>query len=120
ILEGFTEVSPSGIYRESCRMIKVGGFWRTAVDMNASHVALLQTNQTTSGGKVAWAPTEDAATSYSSFLRSYLSSLLVNTSTSPATVAVNPSVDVTALEEDAEPQSLNFPPKIGISVNPAS
>lgn len=108
-------------YAESCRVIKVGGFWRTAVDMDANHVALLRTNQTASGGAVAWAPTDAAATSYSSFLRDYLSSLLLDTSTTPATVKVQSvsGAQVTALEE-AQAPSLNDPDKVGISTNSAS
>ena len=123
ILADFAKVtSGSGSrYAESCRVIKVGGIWRTAVDMDANHVGLLATNQTTTGGAVAWAPTEPASTSYSSFLRAYLEDLLLNTSTTPATISVQSltSSQVTTLE-NAQAPSLNDPAKVGISTNSAS
>lgn len=123
ILAGFAKVAigSGNRYAESCRVIKVGGFWRTAVDMDAGHVSLLRTNQTASGGDVAWAPTTAAANSYSSFLRDYLSSLLLDTSTTPATVRVQPiSTAQMASLENAQTPSLNDPDKVGISTNSAS
>ena len=121
VLAEFTKATVgSGPYVESCRIIKVGGFWRTAVDMDAAHVSLLRANQSSDGGAVAWAPTDAASESYSTFLRSFLSeSLLANTSPVTVDVTTLPAEEVTALENAPTP-SLNAPDKMGISTNTAS
>lgn len=114
-------VSSGNLYVESCRVIKVGGYWSTAVDMDAQHVALLETNQVTGSGKVAWAPTTAAATSYSDFVSDYLADALVDTSGDPAVVAPKTlAASAIASLEEAQSPSLNDPEKIGISTNSAT
>lgn len=123
ILAEFAEVSPgSGSqYAESCRVIKVSGIWRTAVDMDAAHMSLLETNQFSGGTATPWAPTLAAAASYSTFLREYLSETLLDTAGTPPTVeeSMLTAAQVAALE-NAQTPSLNSPGKVGITTNSAS
>lgn len=109
------------VYAESCRVIKVGGVWSTAVDMNAEHAALLATNQTSSGGKTAWAPTTNAATSYSNFVNDYLADSLVDESGGDPKIEATTldAAAITTLENDQSP-SLNDPGKVGIATNSAT
>lgn len=115
-------VSPSSddLYAESCRVIKVGGIWRTAVDMDAAHLSLLATNQVTTGSEKAWAPKSNAATAYVDFVNAYLAERLIIPGT-PATAGNNvvTSSEITAME-DATTPSLNDPSVLGISTNTAT
>lgn len=110
-------VATGNLYAESCRVIKVNGVWSTATDMNAEHVGLLATNQTSTGGSIPWAPTSQAAASYSGFVNDYLADTLLSAATPPK--ITKQAVDAAALEEAQSP-SLNAPKKIGISTNGAS
>jgi len=110
-------VAAGNVYAESCRVIKVDGVWSTATDMNSEHMSLLATNQTSTGGKVAWAPTSASAASYSAFVNDYLADTLLSAASPPK--ITKQSADVSALE-DAQSPSLNAPKKVGISTNGAS
>lgn len=57
-------------YRESCRMIRVDGFWRTATDLNLDHLGLIAT---VNSGRSA-APTTIATENYEDFVIGYLDS----------------------------------------------
>lgn len=109
------------IYAESCRVIKVGGVWSTAVDMNAEHAALLATNQTSESGKVAWAPSTAAATSYAAFVNDYLKDSLVDETGADPVIEAKAltSTDLATLEDDQTP-SLNSPDEVGIATNSAT
>ncbi len=52
----------SGVYQESCRLIRVDGFWRVAADLNNNYFNLLEALNDTS--TTPWVPTNSATTNY--------------------------------------------------------
>ncbi len=66
------EDTASGAYVDSCRLVRIDGWWRTAADLQARHFALLQTE--TVDGVPAASPRPDRAAGqrYANFLRDYL------------------------------------------------
>lgn len=108
------------VYVESCRMIRVAGFWHTATDMNMEHMGLLATNQvtTTVSGvtSYAWAPTSTATSSYATFVKQFLAQRVIDTSATPntATGTQLTTSDVATLESA---NTLNNPTTIGISTS---
>lgn len=67
-------------YLESCRMIRVDGFWRTAQDMDLKHFGLMETSDYATSP----VPSSSAATNYQTFAKAYLDANYVPDST-PAT-----------------------------------
>jgi len=78
--------TPTSIYSEACRMIRVNGIWHTAVDLNQEHMSLLATNQTPVVSPVAapaYAPTTTATGHYVNFVKDYLALRVINAGVSP-------------------------------------
>lgn len=75
-------------YVDSCRVIRVDGFWRTAADMYSRQFGLLAT-ETVSGKQAATGVPDDAdpiktATNYQTFVKDYLEQIDGSTGTAPA------------------------------------
>lgn len=105
---------------EACRVVRVGGIWRTAADLNMEHMSLLRTNQVTAGdGSPAWAPTSTASSRYVSFVTDFLKERILQAGV-PYTVGGNAltTEEKLALEEAPTP-SLNAPEVIALAPSTA-
>lgn len=70
-------------YIESCRLIRVDGFWRTAADMYARQYGLLET-ETVNGKEAATGlPDATAVTKYTAFVKDYLAQVNGTSATPP-------------------------------------
>jgi len=75
----------TGEYVESCRMIRVDGFWRVASDMYSRQFGLLETQADTSGvAATTGLPTTTATTNYTAFVKDYLKQYDGTVGTAPA------------------------------------
>jgi type IV pilus modification protein PilV len=75
-------------YVDSCRVIRVDGFWRTAADMYSRQFGLLAT-ETVSGKQAATGVPDDAdpiktATNYQTFVKNYLEQIDGSSGTAPS------------------------------------
>lgn len=70
----FSAVGSGDVYEESCRMIRVDGFWRTAVDLNSEYSNFLATANSASG----FVPDSTAQTNYRNMITGYLNSQFTN------------------------------------------
>jgi prepilin-type N-terminal cleavage/methylation domain-containing protein len=75
-------------YVDSCRVIRVDGFWRTAADMYSRQFGLLAT-ETVSGKQAATGVPDDSdpirtATNYQTFVKDYLEQIDGNSGTAPS------------------------------------
>ena len=79
-----TTSSEDKTYIDSCRVIRVDGFWRTASDMYSRQYGLLETE--TVGDKKAKTglPTDAATTAYTGFVKSYLKQYTGSVGTAPS------------------------------------
>lgn len=110
-------VSNSGIYEESCRLIRVNGVYRVTADAYTDQVNLLETKNDSSS--TPYVPTTQAASNYQSFALNFLDKRIVNNNT---TGTLNNSLgsSTVALLEDPSPvsspsKSVNVPSNIDIS-----
>ncbi len=71
-------------YIDSCRIIRVDGFWRTASDMYSRQFGLLETETVSSKQAKTGLPTTDATTAYTSFVKNYLKQYDGTVGTAPA------------------------------------
>ncbi|WP_197427175.1 prepilin-type N-terminal cleavage/methylation domain-containing protein [Noviluteimonas gilva] len=62
----------SGDYIDSCRLVRIDGWWRTAADLRARHFGLLQTQTVDGVAAASRKPDPQAAERYAQFLRDYL------------------------------------------------
>ena len=62
----------TGAYVDSCRLVRIDGWWRTATDLRAHHFGLLQTETIDGVPAASGKPDPDAAQRYTAFLRDYL------------------------------------------------
>lgn len=119
----------SAIYSESCRLIRVDGLWRAAVDLNQEHMNLLATNQTTTSSgsppvtSYAWGPTTTATANYVKFVKKFLALRVIDSSATPKTatgVALTTSQVATLEAGGSTAEDINEPGLIGISNAPES
>jgi prepilin-type N-terminal cleavage/methylation domain-containing protein len=62
----------SGDYIDSCRLVRIDGWWRTTADLRARHFSLLQTESVEGVDAGSRKPDPEAAERYATFLRDYL------------------------------------------------
>ena len=62
----------SSTYVDSCRIIRVDGFWRTAADMYSRQFGLLETQSVASVQAKTGLPTTAATTAYTTYVKDYL------------------------------------------------
>lgn len=62
----------SGEYVNACRLVRVDGLWRTAADMYARNLGLLETTPLLTVKAKSGLPTTAATTAYATFVKSYL------------------------------------------------
>lgn len=74
----------SGTYVNSCRMIRVDGFWRTASDLYARQFGLLETESQSGVKAKTGLPTTSATTAYTTFVKDYLEQYTGAVGTAPA------------------------------------
>lgn len=75
----------SSDYAESCRLIRVDGFWRTAADTYSRHFGLLETQAVASVPAKTGAPSDEAATAYQTFVKDFLGQYTGEVATAPTT-----------------------------------
>ena len=63
----------NGTYVDACRVIRVDGFWRTAADMYARQLGLLETETVSGAAAKTGVPTSSATAGYTGFVKTYLS-----------------------------------------------
>jgi type IV pilus modification protein PilV len=68
----------SGLYTEVCRVIRVGGFYRTAADTYDDFMNVLDAKN--DGSTSAYVPTAAATTNYQNFVKAYLDARVVTPS----------------------------------------
>jgi prepilin-type N-terminal cleavage/methylation domain-containing protein len=73
----------SSDYVDSCRVIRVDGFWRTASDMYLRQLGLLETGSDGGAAARTGLPTEAATTAYTDFVKNYLKQYDGTTGTAP-------------------------------------
>ena len=73
----------TGTYVESCRIIRVDGFWRTAADMYARQFGLLETETVSNVEAKTGLPTTAAVGNYTTFVKDYLSQYDGSVGTAP-------------------------------------
>jgi prepilin-type N-terminal cleavage/methylation domain-containing protein len=78
----------SARYAESCRMIRVDGFWRTAADMNSKHFGLLETETIGSKPAASGAPSTAAVGRYETFVKDFLNGYKTTTPTNASATAL--------------------------------
>ena len=69
------QVTPSSAdktYLDSCRVIRVGGFWRTASDMYSRQFGLLETETVSGAEAKSGLPTTAATDAYTLFVKNYV------------------------------------------------
>lgn len=108
----------SSAYNESCRLIRVDGFFRTAVDSNNDYFNLLETDNNIANTIADYLPTAAGQSRYETFVLDYLKQRYVNngaptTYNTPLTAA-----QVSVLEETPTP-SINAPTLISIDATTA-
>ncbi|MGO4550495.1 prepilin-type N-terminal cleavage/methylation domain-containing protein [Lysobacter sp. 2RAF19] len=62
----------SGDYVDSCRVVRIDGWWRTAADLRGRHFGLLQTRTVDGVPAASRKPDPGAGERYTTFLRDYL------------------------------------------------
>lgn len=71
-------------YVDSCRVIRVDGFWRTAADMYSRQFGLLATETVDGKEAKSGLPTSSATNSYQTFVKDYLEQITGASGTPPA------------------------------------
>lgn len=71
-------------YIDSCRVIRVDGFWRTASDMYSRQFGLLETGTGSDPRATTGLPTTNATTAYTAFVKNYLKLYDGSVGTAPA------------------------------------
>ncbi len=101
----------TGSYVDSCRVIRVDGFWRTASDMYSRQFGLLET-ETVAGAKAKTGlPTAAATTAYTNFVKNYLKQY-------DGTSTKNPPTGAQALFDSTA--GINEPAAPGVVISAAS
>lgn len=93
-----------GTYVDSCRLVRVDGWWRTAADVQARQFGLLQTASVDGVPAASPRPDDEAMTRYTQFIHDTLA---------------DPEGDAQALH-DRPASGLNLPPRIAMRAPPAS
>ena len=113
----------SGSYNESCRLIRVDGFFRTATDTFNDYFGLLETD---ASSLTPYVPSPAAKTRYETFVIDYLKKRFITGFTAPTTpsetaaakaafnTVLTPS-QVSVLEEPLPNPSLNTPTEVTIN-----
>jgi prepilin-type N-terminal cleavage/methylation domain-containing protein len=70
-------------YVDSCRIIRVDGFWRTASDMYSRQFGLLETGTGNNPRATTGLPTANATAAYTSFVKNYLKQYDGSVATAP-------------------------------------
>lgn len=70
-------------YEESCRLIRVDGFWRTAADLYSRQMGLLATESVSKPGATG-VPTTTAVAAYQTFVKDYLAQYTGAVANAPA------------------------------------
>lgn len=111
-------VAPSsgGTYTESCRLIRVDGYFRVAADMYDDYSNLLETKN--DGSATAYLPTAAGTTNYQNFVLSYLTSRVVTPTTNYNSVLAATSPPTVATLESQ--YSINNPASITIAASGAT
>ena len=71
-------------YVDSCRVIRVDGFWRTAADMYSRQFGLLETETVSGVQAKTGVPTTSATNAYKNFVKDYLKQYDGSVATAPA------------------------------------
>ena len=71
-------------YVDSCRVVRVDGFWRTAADMYSRQFGLLATETVNGVEAKTGLPTTAATTNYQTFVKDYLGQINGSVGTAPA------------------------------------
>ena len=71
----------NGRYINSCRLIRVDGFWRTAADMYSRQFGLLETQPVSTVRAKSGLPTAAATTAYTQFIKDYVRGYQTTTAT---------------------------------------
>lgn len=109
-----TAAVTSGAYSEACRLIRVDGVFRTAVDMYNDAFNFVETDNNKSSTTADYLPTTAAKSRYETFVLDYLKQRYVNNNNpSSFNTALNNGA-VTTLEANPSP-SLNTPTNITIN-----
>ena len=74
----------NGSYANSCRIVRVDGFWRTAADLYSRQFGLLETASVAGVQAKTGLPTTTATTAYTSFVKRYLQQYNGTVATAPA------------------------------------
>jgi hypothetical protein len=86
----------TGIYTESCRLIRVDGIFRVAADLYDDYMNLLETDNGASDTLSDYVPTAAATTHYQNFVLDYLEDKFVDGTTSTYNVVLDPAGDTVA------------------------
>lgn len=74
----------SAIYEESCRLVRVDGFWRTAADLYSRQMGLLATETVDNKPAKTGVPASGAVIAYQTFVKDYLAQYTGAVATAPA------------------------------------
>lgn len=106
-------VVTSGDYSESCRLIRVDGFFRTAVDTHNDYFNLLETDNNPANTIADYLPTDAGKARYETFVLDYLKQRFVNNNT-PSTYNTPLAASAVTVLEEAPTPSINAPSVISI------
>lgn len=81
---GVLTAASSGKYVAACRVIKIGGLWRTTADMYQRHFGLLETTTVASVQAKSGIPNSTATGAYQNYVKDYLSQYTSSSTTAPA------------------------------------
>ncbi len=108
----------SGDYHESCRLIRVDGIFRTAVDTNNDYFNLLETDNNSATTTADYLPTSAGKTRYETFVLDYLKQRYVNNSAPSTYNTPLTAANIATLEGTPTP-SINTPSLISIDATTA-
>src|SRR4249919_2261211 len=88
----------NGDYVDSCRLVRIDGFWRTASDLYARQYGLLETETVSGQAAKTGVPTSAAVNLYTNFVKDFLAQYTGSSGTPPsdaqATFSLNTAFDV--------------------------
>lgn len=94
-------------YVDSCRIIRVDGFWRTASDMYSRQFGLLETGTGSDPRATTGLPTANATTAYTAFVKNYLK--LYDGSVATAPTGAQAAYDATTNINDPSTVTITTP-----------
>ncbi|KGQ18734.1 Type IV fimbrial biogenesis protein PilV [Lysobacter dokdonensis DS-58] len=74
----------NGTYVDSCRLVRVDGFWRTASDLYSRQFGLLETQAVSGVAAKSGLPTDDSVTRYTTFVKTFLRGYDGSTASAPS------------------------------------